>query len=85
MSVASSARVQKEFGRFRSIALREPVMITNHGREDLVLLSAEEYRRLKRRDREALPAAALSAEQVEALASVSIPAEAAALDDEVQD
>ena len=50
----TSAEFQKAFGRYCEEALREPVTITHHGRESLVLLSAGEYRRLKERDREAL-------------------------------
>ncbi len=50
MATATSAEMQKQFGRFREIAQREPVMITNHGRDSLVLLSAEEFKRLKALD-----------------------------------
>jgi prevent-host-death family protein len=42
-----------KFGKCREAAMREPVSITAHGRDSLVLLSAEEYKRLKRRDRQA--------------------------------
>jgi len=54
MVTVTSTKFQESFGRFREQAMREPVSITAHGRESLVLLSAEEYRRLKRRDRQAL-------------------------------
>ena len=50
----SSGEFLKAYGRISETALREPVSITNHGRERLVLLSADEYRRLKRNDRVAL-------------------------------
>ena len=55
MVSVTSAEFQKGFGRYGEVAQREPVTITNHGRESLVLLSAEEYRRLKRLDRRAPP------------------------------
>lgn len=42
----AASLVQREFGRLRSIAHREAVIVTNHGRDDVVLLSAEEYQRL---------------------------------------
>jgi len=84
MGKATSAEFQKEFGRFRTIAQREPVVITNHGREDIVVLSIDEYNRLKRRDREVLPASALSTADLEALKNVRISAEADAFDDEVE-
>ena len=54
MASITSADFQRGFGRWREVAQREPVVITSHGRESLVLLSAEEYRRLKRLDREPL-------------------------------
>lgn len=47
----TSAEFQKGFGRFREAALKEPLTITNHGRDSLVLMGADEYRRLKRRER----------------------------------
>lgn len=39
----SAVEFQREFGRFRSLAHREPVTITNHGRADVVLISHEQY------------------------------------------
>lgn len=46
MRVTSSA-FQKEYGRYASLAKREPVTITNHGRDELVILPAHEYERLQ--------------------------------------
>jgi prevent-host-death family protein len=51
-SKVSSAEVSKNFGQYADKALVSPVTITKHGREHLVLLSADEYARLKRRDRQ---------------------------------
>ena len=56
MPSVTSAELIRKFGRYRDMAQREPVTITNHGRDSLVLLSNEEYQRLKRRDREVLRA-----------------------------
>jgi prevent-host-death family protein len=67
MSV-TSAQFQKAFGLYREEALREPVVITNHGRESLVLLSAREYRRLKDQDRRAIHPWELGPDEVESLA-----------------
>ena len=50
MVTITAAEFQKQFGRYREIAIREPVSVTHHGRESLVLLSADEYRRLKALD-----------------------------------
>lgn len=47
MKTVTAADLQKQFGTYRDMALGEPVSITHHGRETLVMLSAEEYKRLK--------------------------------------
>ena len=47
MVTVTAAELQKQFGRYRETAIKEPVSITHHGRESLVMLSAEEYKRLK--------------------------------------
>ncbi len=83
MTEITSREFQKEFGRFRAIAHREAVKITNHGREDLVLISAEEYKRLRRLDRQAMHASELSDEELADLEAVDIPAEAARYNDEI--
>jgi prevent-host-death family protein len=80
----SSADFQRAFGRYREKALREPVTITNHGRDSLVLMSVDEYVRLKQRDRLVLRAEELSDEQIEAILSAEIPQEAYAFDHEVE-
>jgi prevent-host-death family protein len=46
----TAADLQKQFGRYRDLAIKEPVAVTHHGRESLVVLSAAEYRRLKALD-----------------------------------
>lgn len=50
MKSVTSAEFQKNFGTYKDAAMRAPVTITNHGRESLVMLSAEEYKRLKAMD-----------------------------------
>jgi PHD/YefM family antitoxin component YafN of YafNO toxin-antitoxin module len=65
------------------MAQREPVRITSHGRDSLVLLSAEEYRRLKQLDRRAFYPWELGEEALDALNAAEPPAEAARFDDEV--
>jgi prevent-host-death family protein len=65
----SSGEFLKSYGRISETALREPVSITSHGRERLVLLSADEYRRLKQNDRVALHPWELSPEDLRALAA----------------
>jgi prevent-host-death family protein len=48
MSVVSSAEFQRKLGLYQDKALAEPVIITKNGRERLVLLSVDEYQRLKK-------------------------------------
>lgn len=48
----SAADFQRNIGRWQDIALRQPVAVTRNGRDSCVLILTEEYRRLKRRERE---------------------------------
>jgi prevent-host-death family protein len=51
MIKVSASEFQRSLGSISDNALREAVTITKQGRNHLVLLSYEEYARLKRRDR----------------------------------
>lgn len=79
----TSAEFQRNFGRYKEAAIREAVVITSHGRDSLVLLSASEYQRIKQRDREALHVSELSDEDMEAMLAEPVPQEAAAFDHEM--
>ena len=46
----SAGELQKAFGTYSEKAQREPVTITKHGRDSLVLLAADAYERLKSMD-----------------------------------
>lgn len=48
----SATEFSKEVGRFQNLALNQPVIVTRNGRDRTVLISAKEYERLKRRDRQ---------------------------------
>lgn len=78
----SSTEFQKSFGRFREAALKEPVTITHHGRDSLVLVAADEYQRLKSRDRRALHVSELTDAEMKVIAEAEIPAEASSFDHE---
>jgi len=80
--LATSAELQKSFGRYRETALREPVVITHHGRESLVLLSVEEYRRLQRQDRRTLHPAELHPREVQRLSASEAAPEGGEFDHE---
>ncbi|TXN25162.1 type II toxin-antitoxin system Phd/YefM family antitoxin [Methylobacterium sp. WL9] len=60
MTRVSSKELVRNFGSLSDRALSEPVAITRNGRDRLVLLSVEEYARLKRRDRRVHDVADLS-------------------------
>jgi prevent-host-death family protein len=85
MSVVTSAEFQRKPGLYQDKALAEPVTITKNGRERLVLMSAEEYRRLKRRDRQVGLTSELSEEWIEAVSKAKVPDEYAHLDAELKD
>lgn len=82
MSRVSSAEFQKEFGRFRMEAHRGTVIITNHGRDDLALISADEFKRLKALDQQALYAHELPPHIIAGLGSEPIPKAASRFDHE---
>ena len=50
----SASEFQREVVRYQDVALQRPVAVFTDGRDRTVLLSIEEYERLKRRDREVL-------------------------------
>lgn len=55
--VASAGEVVREFSHYSDIALAKPVVVTKNGRPRNVMISVEEYERLKRRDQLAFRAA----------------------------
>jgi len=81
----STAEFVRNFGPLSDKALTEPLTITKNGRDRLILLSVEEYARLKRRDRVAIRAGALTEEERAAIAAAEVPAEYASLDEELRD
>ena len=81
----STADFIKNFGSLADEALAEPVRITRHGRDRLVMISAAEYDRLKRRDRQVFSAEDLPDNVLELIARAEAPPEAAGFDDELKD
>jgi len=47
MVSVTSTEFQNNVGRYNDVAMREPVKITKQGRDTLILLSVEEYNRMK--------------------------------------
>jgi len=89
MVKVTSAQLIKQFGRYHDAALREPVTVTKHGRDSVVMLSAEEYYRLRpeqanteeRRTVVEEPKVVL----LDPIEEVDIPVELADADEELQD
>jgi prevent-host-death family protein len=77
----------RKIGEYQRKALVQPVTITAHGKPSLVVLNAEEYQRLKRRDRRVLRVEELDDETLDAIAvQLSAPdPEATALDRELDE
>jgi PHD/YefM family antitoxin component YafN of YafNO toxin-antitoxin module len=75
----------KHYGTLADRALSEPVTIIKNGRDRLVVLSAGEYERLRRRDRRIIRAGELTEEEIGLIAKAEVPAEHAHLDEEIKD
>ena len=83
--IIPAAEFQRNIGTYQDRALIEPVFITRNGREKTVLLSVEEYRRLKQRDREVLAVSQLSDADLAAIEAAEVPAEFSHLDSEIEE
>jgi prevent-host-death family protein len=80
----TAADFQRNIGRYQDLAQREPVVVTRNGRENCVLISTVEYRRLKQRDREVVSTWDVTAADIEAVAHSEPPSAAAAFDHELK-
>ncbi len=74
---------QRHIGRYQDLALTQPVAVTRNGRERTVMISAEEYYRLKRRDRRAMTLADFTNEDIAALEATRAPESSKAFDSEL--
>jgi PHD/YefM family antitoxin component YafN of YafNO toxin-antitoxin module len=80
----SAGELQRQWGRIQDMALAEPVTVTCKGRDRMVLLSTEEYNRLKRRDREVMTLADFTDADIAALKKVKPSTAASAFDHETE-
>jgi prevent-host-death family protein len=80
----SAAELQRNIGRYQDIALTQPVIVTRNGRERTVIISVEEYRRLRRRDREVLRLEDFTDADIEALENTRAPEFTKAFDHELK-
>lgn len=83
MLKVSAADFQRNIGRYQDVALTQPVAVTRNGRERTVLISVEEYQRLKRRDRQVLGLDDFTEADVAALEATRAPDAAKDFDGEL--
>jgi prevent-host-death family protein len=75
MPTIKASEFQKRVGEFSDIARREPVTVTRHGRASLVLISAEDYERLRlieKRSTRAIKVADLPSSTIEAMRTANL-------------
>jgi PHD/YefM family antitoxin component YafN of YafNO toxin-antitoxin module len=83
MAKVPAGRFQKNFRHFRTLAQREAITVTSHGRDDVVLLSAREYHRLRNLERRSMPVSELNDDELRAIERVETPTEASRYDREL--
>ena len=79
----SAGELQRQWGKIQDLAIAEPVTVTCNGRDRIVLLSSDEYQRLKKRDREVLTLADLTEADLLAIRVSEPPVETAEFDHEI--
>ena len=75
----------KNYGTLADRALSEPVTITKNGRDRLVVISAAEFARLKRRDRRAVRLEDFTDAEMAAIGEAKMPSGFEHLDEELKD
>ena len=81
----SSTEFSREVGRYQDAALSQPVVVTRNGRDQSVMISAEDYARLKRRERQVFGAGELPEATIEAVRNARMDPCHDHLDDLVKD
>ncbi len=84
MIKVSAAEFQRNIGRYQDVALTQPVVVARNGRERTVMISVEEYHRLKRRDRRVMGLEDFTDEDIAALEKTRAPEAAKAFDSELK-
>ncbi len=83
MIKVTSSQFIRNIGQYQDRAQREPVIVTKHDREHAVLLSADEYRRLRKRARIARRTEELSEAEIAEIGRAEVPPGYEHLDDEL--
>jgi prevent-host-death family protein len=81
----TAAEFHRNVGVYQDMALTRPVAITKNGRERTVLVSAEEYHRLKRRDRQVLGLGDLTDADIAAIEASRVDPKYDHLNEELKD
>lgn len=84
MLKVGAAEAQRNFRLYQDKALIQPVAITRNGRPGTVMISIEEYERLKRRDRQVFRTEEAPQDVVDAILNAEIPEDAKQFDHEVR-
>ena len=72
----TSVELHQKLGQTIDRARIEPVMVTKHDREHVVILSAERYALLERSSRRARLTSSITAEELALIAAAEVPSEA---------
>jgi PHD/YefM family antitoxin component YafN of YafNO toxin-antitoxin module len=78
------AEFERNIGRYHDLAQKERVAVTRNGRERTVMISIEEYQRLKRCDRQAMSLEEFTDADIAALETTRAPELAKAFDNELK-
>lgn len=81
----TTGELKRRLEEIEGIATKEPIFVVSGGRESLVILSAEEYGRLRRRDRRVLRAGELSEAEIDYISNAELPEESRHLDAELNE
>jgi prevent-host-death family protein len=84
MLKVGATEAQRNFGLYQDKALIQPVAVTRNGRPRTVMISIEEYERLKRRDRQVFRTEEAPQDVVDAILNAEIPEDAKQFDHEVR-
>jgi PHD/YefM family antitoxin component YafN of YafNO toxin-antitoxin module len=80
----SAAEFQRNIGRYQDMALVQPVAVTRNGRDRTVMISIEEYHRLKQRDRQVLELQDFTDADIAALEQIRAPLSSRTFDGELK-
>ena len=73
MRKVTSAEFQRNFGKIQDEAILHPLSITRNGRERTVLMSIDEYQKLKSRSRVVLRVTDLTSDEIKAISQAEMP------------